>query len=140
MSEEVEKIPPAFVAALANGLSVKAAGQAAGLSERTSYRRWARPEVRREVAALRAVFLQQAVSRLASGAVRAAEVVLELLESEDEKIRLTAACRLPELHKSLGEATGKALLEARPPGKQEEQLATYLGGPFQGFQLEHGAG
>jgi hypothetical protein len=134
-----EKIPPAFVAALATGLSVKAAAEATGLAERTAYRRWAQPEVRREVAALRAVVLQEAIGRLTAGSIRAAQVVLELLESEDEKVRLAAAGRLTELHKNLVEAAGNALAEARPPSKHDEQLATLCGGPFAGFMLEHGA-
>jgi hypothetical protein len=139
VSSENEKVPPVFVAALAGGMSVKAAGEAAGMSERTAYRRWARPEVRREVAALRAVVLQEAVGRLTLGTTRAAEVVLGLLDSEDEKVRLAAACRLPELRKSLVEAAGDALADARPPSRHDEQMATLVGGPFDGFQLEHGA-
>jgi hypothetical protein len=135
---DVEQVPPAFVAALAGGMSVPAAGRAAGLSERTAYRRWARPEVRREVSALRAVVLQEAVGRLTAGATRAAEVVLELLESQDEKVRLAAAGRLPELRRSLVDATGEALAAARPPSKHEEQMAPLTGGPFEAFQLEHG--
>lgn len=136
---ESEKVPPAFVAALAGGMSVRAAGEVAGMSERTAYRRWARPEVRREVAALRAVVLQEAVGRLTAGATRAAEVLLELLESEDEKVRLSAAGRLPELRRSLVEAAGAALVEARPPSRHDEQMAVLAGGPFEAFQLEHGA-
>jgi hypothetical protein len=120
-------------------MSVPAAGRTAGLSERTAYRRWAQPDVRREVAALRAVVLQEAVGRLTAGATRAAEVVLEALESEDAKVRLAAARQLPELRKSLGEAAGQALVEARPRSKHDEQMASVLGGPFDGFQLEHGA-
>lgn len=134
-----DKVPASFVAGLAGGMSVPAAGRTAGLSERTAYRRWAQPDVRREVAALRAVVLQEAVGRLTAGATRAAEVVLEALESEDAKVRLAAARQLPELRKSLGEAAGQALIEARPPSKHDEQMASVLGGPFDGFQLEHGA-
>lgn len=135
---ELEQVPPAFVAALAGGLSVPAAAKAAGMSERTAYRRWARPEVRREVSALRAVVLQEAVGRLTAGATRAAEVVLELLESQDEKVRLAAASRLPELRRSLVDAAGDCLASARPPSKHDEQMAPLLGGPFEAFQLEHG--
>ena len=134
-----EKIPPAFVAALATGLSVKAAAEATGMAERTAYRRWAQPEVRREVAALRAVVLQEAIGRITAGTTRAAQVVLELLESEDEKVRLAAASRLPELRKNLVEASAHAMAEARPPGRQEQQLEALTGGPFAGFLLEHGA-
>ena len=134
-----DKVPASFVAGLAGGMSVPAAGRTAGLSERTAYRRWAQPDVRREVAALRAVVLQEAVGRLTAGATRAAEVVLEALESEDAKVRLAAARQLPELRKSLGEAAGQALVEARPRSKHDEQMASVLGGPFDGFQLEHGA-
>jgi hypothetical protein len=78
------------------------------------------------------------VGRLTLGSTRAAEVVLALLDSEDEKIRLAAACRLPELRKSLSEAASLTLTEARPPGKHDEQMAALVGGPFEGFQLEHG--
>jgi len=134
-----EKVPAAFVAALATGLSVKAAAEATGLAERTAYRRWAQPEVRREVAALRAVVLQEAIGRLTAGSTRAAEVVLELLESEDEKVRLAAASRLTELRKGLVEASAHAMAEARPPSQHERQLEALTGGPFAGFMLEHGA-
>jgi len=135
---ESEKVPPSFVAALAGGMSVRAAGEAAGFSERTAYRRWANPDVRREVAALRAVVLQEAVGRLTVGSTRAAEVVLELLESQDEKVRLAAACRLPELRKSLVEAAGDSLSAARPPSQHDRQMEALVGGQFSGFQLEHG--
>lgn len=134
-----EKVPPKFVAALAGGMSVRAAAEAAGMAERTAYRRWAQPEIRREVAALRAVVLQEALGRLTAGSTRAAEVVLGLLESEDEKVRLAAACRLSELQKNLAEAAGNALAEARPPSRHEEQMAALSGGPFTAFLLEHGA-
>jgi len=134
-----EKVPPAFVAALAGGMSVRASAEAAGMTERTAYRRWAQPEVRREVAALRALVLQEAIGRLTAGSTRAAEVVLGLLDSEDEKVRLAAACRLTELHKNLAEAACNALADARPPTRHEEQLASLCGGPFNGFMLEHGA-
>jgi hypothetical protein len=133
-----DRIPPAFVAALAGGMSVRMAGQAAGMSERTAYRRWARPEVRREVAALRAVILQEAAGKLTAGSTRAAEVLLELLESDDEKVRLSAACRLPELYKSLVDSAGNCLHSARPPSERDKQIESLVGGSFEAFQLEHG--
>lgn len=134
-----EKVPAAFVAALAGGMTVSEAAEAAGMAERTAYRRWAQPEVRREVAALRAVVLQEAIGRLTVGSTRAAEVVLGLLESQDEKVRLAAAGRLVELRKSLVEAASNALAEARPPSRHDEQMAALTGGPFTAFLLEHGA-
>jgi hypothetical protein len=82
----------ALAVALAGGATLRAAAEAAGLSERTASRRWADASFRHLVARLRAEAVERATGQLADGMAEAATVLRQLLSAESESVRL-AACR-----------------------------------------------
>src|SRR5262245_36736735 len=104
--------------ALATGATVEGAAAAAGVSVGTVYRRLRLPEFRALVQARREQLLGQAAGKLAGGGGKAADVLVGLLDSGNEKVKLNAAravlefmTRLAELIDVLGRM-----------GKAEEQL------------------
>ncbi len=94
----------AFLLALARGVAVKTAAQAAGVSERTASRRLADPEFRRAVSAARAALLDRAIGQLADASSDAAEVLKGLLNVADPRIRVRAATSILELAPKLRES------------------------------------
>jgi hypothetical protein len=83
----------ALQAALLQGLTTEAAAKAAGVSERTAYRRTSDPGFQRELAQARARALSRALSVLVDGTAGAAAQLRWLAtHAEQESIQL-AACR-----------------------------------------------
>ncbi len=81
----------ALVAGLARGLTLRDAAQAAGVSERTAYRRAADAGFRQQVGRMRADLLAQAVGCLADAATAAVATLRALREAEADSVRLGAA-------------------------------------------------
>ena len=96
---------PGLVAALAAGLSVREAAVAAGMAERTAYRRLADPGFKAAVSAARGAMLDRAVGKLAETSTHAADCLAALLTSDDDRVRLAAARSILELGPKLREAT-----------------------------------
>lgn len=86
-----------LAAELAAGRSVKDAAAAAGVSERTAFRRLADPVFKTRVTDLRGEMVATAAGRLADGMTGAADVLRALLGSADEHVRHKAAVKLLEL-------------------------------------------
>ena len=81
---------------LAGGLSLRQTAKRVKVGERTLYR-WSRdPNFAAEVAQLRAAMLRRGAGQLARLIGRAVKTLKELLESDDERIRLGAASRVLE--------------------------------------------
>jgi hypothetical protein len=100
----------ALIAALASGATVQAASVAAGVAERTTYRRLEDPAFRRRFSAVRGEMLARAVGLLADASTKAVTTLTSLLEGESESVRLSAAKSILELGPRLRESTE---LEAR---------------------------
>jgi hypothetical protein len=86
----------ALALALATGKTLRAAAEAAGVSERTGTRRWGDPNFRRKVFALRGELLGCALGRLVDASVEAVDVLRGLLQSEHDSVKLSAARALLE--------------------------------------------
>lgn len=97
----------ALVAALAAGSTVRAAAKAAGISERTAYRRLTEAAVRREVSMLRSAALEEAACALATASRKAAQAVIDLLDHPDPKVRLQAARQAVSMAKELGDEAAR---------------------------------
>jgi hypothetical protein len=93
-----------LAAALAAGQEVAEAARAAGVSERTAYRRLAEPEFKRHVGELRGAMVSQALGRLSDAMTAAADRLRKLVDSADEKVALGAAKAVLELTPRLREA------------------------------------
>jgi hypothetical protein len=94
----------ALLNALAAGRSVLQAAQAAGLSERTVYRRLASPAFQRRLAALRDELITAALGELVCCASQAVSKLRALLEARDERVQLQAARALLDQALRLREA------------------------------------
>jgi hypothetical protein len=94
----------ALLLGLATGLSVPAAAQRAGVSERTAYRRLDDPGFRRRISETRTALFTEAVGRLAALAGKAADALGELLTSDRGLVKLQAAKGVLELGPKLREA------------------------------------
>jgi len=81
----------ALLRALAAGEPVGLAAQAAGLSERTAYRRLGNPSFRQRLAALRDELISAALGELTHSTSDAVATLRQLLQSKDERVRLAAA-------------------------------------------------
>ena len=124
MAENGRKnVDDALVLALATGLSVPAAAQRAGASERTAYRRLDDPAFRSRIAQARSALFAEAVGRLAGLAGKAADALGELLTSDRDLVKLQAAKGVLELGPKLREAGELAerldALERRMAGGDE---------------------
>ncbi len=80
-----------LVLALARGLSIRQAAEEAGFGKRTAHRRLDDPEFRRRISAVRGELMELAGGRLSDAATKAVDVLRELLDSDADTIRLTAA-------------------------------------------------
>jgi HEAT repeat protein len=87
----------ALAAALAAGKAVKDAATAAGVAERTAFRRLTDPKFKSRVSAIRGEMVANAAGRLADGMSEAAEVLRALLSDPDPHVRHKAAAKLIEL-------------------------------------------
>ena len=94
----------ALLNALAAGRSVKEAAEAAGLSERTVYRRIASPAFQGRLQALRDELITVALGELVGGASEAVATLKRLLQARDERVQLGAARTLLEQVLRLREA------------------------------------
>jgi hypothetical protein len=120
-----KNVDNALVLALATGLSVPAAAQRAGASERTAYRRLDDPAFRSRLAQARSALFAEAVGRLAGLAGKAADALGELLTSDRDLVKLQAARSVLELGPKLREAGELAerldALERRMAGGAEDR-------------------
>jgi hypothetical protein len=93
----------ALALALAGGSTVAEAAAAAGVSERTCYRRLENAEFRRQIAAARAAMFDSALGRLAGGMGDAAGALRKLLRAKSDSAKLGAARSILELGSKLRE-------------------------------------
>ena len=105
-----ENADPALVAALAGGATVQEAAAAAGVSERTVYRRLEADTFRRQLAEARSELIARAVGVLARLSSSAATTLGQLLKAESEAVRLGACRAILELAVKMRDAEE---LEAR---------------------------
>ena len=87
----------ALAAALARGLSTKAAAAEAGVSQRTAFRRLEDVGFTARVEELRANLVELAVRRLSDHMQRAADRLSDLLESSNDTVALGAARSILDL-------------------------------------------
>lgn len=83
-----------LAASVASGQSVKNAAAVAGCTESTAYSLSCSDAFKREVSRLKSQAVGQAVATLTHNATAAADALVKLLASEDEKIVLAAAAKL----------------------------------------------
>jgi hypothetical protein len=92
------KADSTLLLALACGATVEAAARQCGLSERTVYRRLAKPEFRQRIQALRADMVQRASGALTAAATEAVRTLLALQkDSVAAAVRLGAARAILEI-------------------------------------------
>jgi len=89
---------------LAAGKTVADAAEAAGLSERTAYRRLDDAAFRGRMTTLRGEMIGRAVGRLADASTKAVETLTALLTTDSATVRLGAARSILELGTRLREA------------------------------------
>jgi AcrR family transcriptional regulator len=117
----------ALVVALARGATVAEAAAEAGVSERTVFRRLQRDDFQRQVFDARRAMFEQASGALAASFTDAVSTLVELLGSQLDHVRLSAASRIMEWGSKVFEtselAARVAALEdrlessdAKPPG------------------------
>jgi len=91
--------------AFASGKTAVEAAKAGGVSESTAWRRLREGDFKRRIAGLRGEMLSQATGRLAEQAGAAVDVLVGLLGSEDEDVRLKAARSVLDAAVRLRDAT-----------------------------------
>lgn len=87
----------ALAAELAAGKTVRDAATAAGVAERTAFRRLTDTKFKARVSELRGGMIATAAGRLADGMASAADVLLALLADSDPSVRHRAAVKVLEL-------------------------------------------
>ena len=92
-----------LLAELAAGKSLRDAAAAVGVSERTARRRWADDAFRARVLKVRADVLARASGQLLADLSMAANVLHELMEHADPRVRHHAAVRVITLAVQIGE-------------------------------------
>ena len=102
--DDRKKGDPVLLLGLARGDSVRAAATAAGVSERTAYRRLEDAEFRRRVAGARADMVARAVGLLADASTDAVATLKGLLHAESESVKLGAARSVLEIGNKLRES------------------------------------
>jgi hypothetical protein len=93
-----------LVLCLANGLGIAVAAERATVSQTTVYRRLRDPRFRQWIAETRTRLFDEAVGRLAAASAKASDVLISLLDSADEKVRLQASTKIIENWPKLREA------------------------------------
>ena len=101
-----------LAAALAAGKSHREAAAAAGVSEKTTYRRLQDPAFRARVAELRSAMTAKALGRLTDGMTAASDALNKLVSHRDPNVRHKAATKVIEL-----------ALKVRDQAELEERLA-----------------
>lgn len=99
-----EKNRPAAVLCLAQGQTTGQAAKAAGVSGRTILRWLDDPDFRHEISDTRTELLQLAVGRLAAGATKAVDALVDALDTERGQARVQAARTLLDACLSLRES------------------------------------
>ncbi len=126
MSYEMRKGDAVLIARLAAGATVRDAADAAGIAERTAYRRLELVDFRREVSATRRRFLAEVVGKLADAGTEAADTLRDLLSARSENVRHASARSIIELSQRLSESVEleervaelEARIEAQTTGGQ----------------------
>ena len=83
-----------LAASVASGQSVREASKTAGCTESTAYSLSCSNEFKSEVSRLKTEAVERAVARLTDSATKAADTLVRLLDSQDEKVALAAATKL----------------------------------------------
>lgn len=113
----------ALAVALASGQTLRDAAASVRVSERTATRRWADPDFRQRVAALRSEMIGRAMGSMADAMSDAAAGLRGLLAAESESVRLGACRAILELGVRLREAveleTRIVALEQREAARSE---------------------
>lgn len=104
----------ALVVALARGASVPEAAAEAGVSDRTVRRRLEDDGFRRCVSEAQAELVNQSLAKIADGAARAVDVLIEQLDAEDPKTKLAAAKMVLEYALPMREVWQAAAEALRP--------------------------
>jgi hypothetical protein len=107
-----------LVATLAGGATVEAAAALCEVSERTIYRRLKDPAFKARVAQARADLVERSLGHLSLGAVDAAVTLRNLLEAEDNRVKLGAARAILELGLKVRDSVE---IEARLRTLEEQQ-------------------
>ncbi len=100
MAENDRRDDMPLIVALAAGRSIRDAAKDCDISETTCYRRLADPGFCRELSRVRSELWGAALNKLADGSTQAAAKLIQLLDSDDERLQLAAA-------KAILEAGGK---------------------------------
>jgi hypothetical protein len=103
-----------LAAELARGKTLASAAQAVGCGEKTARRRWANPDFKARVSALRAELINRTTGQLAESLTEATNTLRELLADPDSRVRLSAAVRLLELAVKYHDATKPANPQHEP--------------------------
>jgi hypothetical protein len=96
-------IDQALALALATGTEIRSAARNIGISERTAFRRLTDPRFREMVSKFRGELVMAAAGKLSGGLLKAAGVLVELLNEPSPTIRLGASKTLFELSVKLTE-------------------------------------
>jgi len=94
-----------LAAELAAGKTITEAATAAGIGERTAFRRLTDRNFTARVTELRARMVAEASGRLSKNMSRASDVLVALLDSKDEGVQYKAAVKIVELGVKLVELT-----------------------------------
>jgi hypothetical protein len=94
----------ALALAMAQGQTLRQAATTAGVGYRTAARRWAKPEFRRRVNDLRDSMVAGAIGVLSSGMTKAANRLLQLVDSQNESVAASVSKAIIELPIRLREA------------------------------------
>jgi hypothetical protein len=122
-----KKCEEALLLALACGASVESAARAAGLGQRTVFRRLADPAFQRRLQMLRADMVQRAAGTLTAAAAESIRTLLDLLQSVNAPgVRLAAARTILDMGIKYREAADleqrvTALEEGRPTTEPSEK-------------------
>ena len=103
VSYKSRKGDPEIIARLAAGATVKEAAAAAGVSDRTVFRRLQDPSFRREVSAVRRLYIGETVGRLVDAGSDAAATLKELLNARSENVKHSAARTILEMSQRMFE-------------------------------------
>jgi hypothetical protein len=117
-----------LILAVAAGESIADAARAADVSLRSAQRYLSRPTAKTRIAQIRDQMFAEAVQTLASSAGAAARAMRELIDSQDERVRLSAARSVLEIGPTLFEFSDVAQRLAAIEEKdrqREESLADH---------------
>jgi hypothetical protein len=118
-----------LIQALACGATQKSAAEKAGISESTVARRLRDPAFQERLDATRADMVQRTASALTAASMEAVKGLLELMRSDDERVRLGAIRTILEHSTKLREESDLAQRVAR----LEEGSATAVARPHSSF-------